>query len=216
MAQALLFDLDGLLIDSESLHFDCWRETLATIGVALDEECYLNHWTRAGLGIADFCRQREIEHDLESLRWHKSKLYQQRVRTHLKLMPGARECLERFKGRKRIALATAGYIDAVDPALQAVGLRDYFEVIVTRNDVRRFKPAPDVFLLAAERLNVEPNQCVVLEDAEKGVRAAHAAGMACIAIPNRHTSDNDFSLATVVLRSLNDVTLELIDRCSQR
>src|SRR3954449_8926757 len=156
MAQALLFDLDGLLIDSESLHFDCWRETLATIGVALDEKSYLDHWTRAGLGIADFCQLREITHDLESLRWHKSRLYQSRVVTHLRLMPGARECLDRFNGRAKLALATAGYIDAVDPALDALGLREYFPVIVTRNDVKRFKPAPDVFLQAADLVEVPP------------------------------------------------------------
>jgi beta-phosphoglucomutase-like phosphatase (HAD superfamily) len=84
-------------------------------------------------------------------------------------------------------------------------------VIVARNDVTRYKPAPDVFLLAAERLRVPPDQCVVLEDAEKGVRAAHAAGMKCIAIPNRHTRDNDFSLATIVAKSLHDVTVGMID-----
>jgi beta-phosphoglucomutase-like phosphatase (HAD superfamily) len=73
------------------------------------------------------------------------------------------------------------------------------------------KPAPDVFLLAAARLNVDPGECLVLEDAEKGVRAAHAAGMRCIAVPTEHTRDNDFSLADRVLPSLHEVTIELID-----
>jgi len=204
--EAVLFDLDGLLIDSEPLHFACWRETLKTIGHDLTEESYVNHWTRDGMGIADFCKLHMLPQDADRLRSHKARLYERRVRTELALMPGARQCLESLHGRKALALATAGYPEAVDPALARHGLRPFFKAIVTRSDVKRFKPAPDVFLRAAELLGVEPANCLVLEDAEKGVRAAHAAGMYCIAIPNLHTRDNDFSLATCVLASLFEVT----------
>jgi HAD superfamily hydrolase (TIGR01509 family) len=211
MIEAVLFDLDGLLIDSEPLHFACWKQTLATIGYALRPETYSNHWTRAGQGIADFCTELGLAQEADRLRAHKAKLYDELVRTDLRLMPGARQCLENLRGVKRMALATAGYPEAVDPALAAHDLRSFFEAIVTRADVKRFKPAPDVFLRAAELLNIKPENCVVLEDAEKGVRAAHAAGMRCIAIPTDQTRDNDFSLATVFLASLMEVTPGRLD-----
>jgi HAD superfamily hydrolase (TIGR01509 family) len=211
MIEAVLFDLDGLLIDSEPLHFACWRQTLATVGHTLDEESYLTHWTRAGKGIVDFCHEHGVPHDADRLRAHKAGLYEHRVRTDLRLMPGTMQCLESLRGVKRMALATAGYPEAVDPALAAHGLRPFFEFIVTRADVRRFKPAPDVFLRAAELLGVKPENCIVLEDAEKGIRAAHAAGMRSIAIPTPQTLDNDFSLATVVMESLVEVTAKRLD-----
>jgi len=211
MIDAILFDLDGLLIDSESLHFRAWRETFAAVGFDLAEAIYLDHWTRAGMGVSDFCRLHNLSHDADFLRSNKARLYRELVQTELSLMPGARECLDVFRGRKRLALATAGYLEAVDPALDKLEICHFFEVIVTRNDVRRYKPAPDVFLRAAELLGVLPANCLVLEDAEKGVIAARAAGMACIAIPTRHTRDNDFSCATRVLSSLDDVTLALLD-----
>jgi HAD superfamily hydrolase (TIGR01509 family) len=208
---AVIFDLDGLLIDSESLHCACWMETLSSVGVELDIATYADHWTRAGRGIEDFCHERGVPHDPLGLRARKSELYQQRCVTELQLMPGALECLERLAAaRMRLALATAGFPEAVTPALAVTGLRPYFETIVTRADVTRHKSAPDAFLLAAERLGVAARDCVVLEDAEKGVRAAHAAGMRCIAIPTDHTRDNDFSLATRVLPSLLHVTPAVI------
>lgn len=211
MNAAVLFDLDGLLIDSETLHCACWQESLSAIGYRLVEQEYLDHWTRDGLGIRDFCEKHKLSADPDALREHKAQLYQRRVLTDLALMPGARQCLDMLYGKKLLALATAGYPQAVNPALAKLELARYFKAIVTRNDVKRFKPAPDVFLRAAGLLGVEPAQCVVLEDAEKGVRAAHAAGMACIAIPTRHTQDNDFSLADLVLPSLDHVTLAVLD-----
>jgi beta-phosphoglucomutase len=213
--RAVLFDLDGLLIDSETLHFVCWREALSAIGVHLEEQQYLDHWTRDGLGIRDFCERRNLSINPDSLREHKAQLYERRVLTDLNLMPGARECLEMLHGQKLLALATAGYPQAVNPALAKLDLGKYFRAIVTRSDVKNFKPAPDVFLRAAELLEVPPSQCVVLEDAEKGIRAAHAAKMACIAIPTRHTQDNDFSLADLILPSLENLTMVVLESVNQ-
>ena len=162
--------------------------------------------------MSEFCADRGLSHDVPTLHRRKAELYAKLICTDLRLMPGARECLDalRTAGRRR-ALATAGFPNAVMPALDHLHLRHEFDVIVTRADVTRMKPAPDVFLLAAARLGVEPRECLVLEDAEKGVRAAHAAGMRCIAVPTEHTRDNDFSLADRVLPSLRDVTIGLID-----
>lgn len=126
-------------------------------------------------------------------------------------MEGALALLEQLHSRKKIALASSSYPDAVEGVLAGLGIAHYFQVIVTGLDVPRVKPAPDIFLSAAEQLDAKPSQCVVLEDAEKGVIAASLAGMRCIAVPNDHTRHHDFSKATRVCNSLDDVTLELLD-----
>ena len=125
-------------------------------------------------------------------------------------MPGAAACLARFRATHRAALVSAGWPQFVRPAVAAVGFASYFETVVTAGDVTRGKPAPDAYLLAAERLGLDPASCVCLDDAEKGIRAAHAAGMKSVAVPTPHTADNDFSLATAVVSSLDQITPQFL------
>ena len=211
MISTVIFDLDGLLTDTEPLHCASWRQTLAGIGVELSEAEFCDHWIRAGLEIKDFVRLRGLVHDPEALRTAKLALYTTMLETMLRPMPGAIALIEALHGRKRIALATSSFRATVDLILERLRLRRYFEAIAVHESVTRLKPHPDVFLHVAERLGVSPSECVVLEDAEKGVLAAHAAGMKVIAVPTPHTRGNDFSRATRVVSSLEHVTLELLD-----
>jgi HAD superfamily hydrolase (TIGR01509 family) len=126
-------------------------------------------------------------------------------------MDGAVELLRTLSGKKTLALASSSYRDAVDVVLEGLQLAHYFKVIVSGLDVTKVKPAPDIFLAAARQAGAAPNECVVLEDAEKGVVAAFHAGMRCIAVPNRYTRRHNFSKATRVCSSLREVTLELIE-----
>jgi beta-phosphoglucomutase-like phosphatase (HAD superfamily) len=126
-------------------------------------------------------------------------------------MEGALELLKALHGTKKIALASSSYRDAVDGVLSGLNIAHFFEVIVTGLDVPRVKPAPDIFLKAASQMGVKPSECLVLEDAEKGVLAAYHAGMRCIVVPNEHTRHHDFSKATRVCASLAEVTPELLD-----
>jgi beta-phosphoglucomutase len=215
MIRAILFDLDGLLIDSEPVHFKCWRQALAAVGVDLEWEVYLDHWFRAGLGINDFCKQRGLKHDPDVIREHKAKLYEKLLITDLELMPGARLCLESHWKQRPLALATGGYIEAVNPALDKHDLRKFFDAMVTRQDVKHVKPHPEVFLRTAELLKIPPAECVVLEDAEIGIRAAHAAGMYSVAIPTPTSRDADFSLADGIWPSLHQATPAAIDALAE-
>ncbi|UCF13964.1 MAG: HAD family phosphatase [Phycisphaerales bacterium] len=127
-------------------------------------------------------------------------------------MPGSRELLCSLQGRKAMALATSSYAKDAHAVLGVLGFEVFFSCIIAKSDVERMKPYPDIFLLAANEMNAAPAECVVIEDAEKGVLAAYAAGMKCIAVPNVHTADNDFSKATLVVYLLEQITCELIDR----
>jgi len=182
--RAVVFDMDGLLLDSEVAWEEAERELLALHGVELtDEE------RRASLG-------RSVD---EVIVWYTAKigwppgrapellaelmrLVRERY-AEIAPMPGARELIERLRGRVRLGMASNTDRSLVDHALAATGLAEVFDAVVTASDVDRPKPAPDLYLLACERLGVRPDEAVALEDSETGVAAAKAAGLVCIAVP---------------------------------
>jgi len=206
----VIFDLDGLLSDTERLHRFAYQGALAAHGVVLTDEAYDEHWIRLGRGIADFIRENNLSLDPDSLRKDKAQRYRNLVKTSAVPMPGAVELLGRLRGRVRIALATSSYPDDAHAVLSALGIRSFFELVATKGDVERLKPWPDIFLFTARRMGVEPSKCVVFEDSEKGVIAAADAGMKVIAVPNEHTRNHDFSRATKVCSSLSEVALTMI------
>ncbi len=215
MTAAVLFDLDGLLADTEPLHCLAYQEVLGRRGVILGEDQYVEHWVRNGRGIAEFLAKQGICADPEAIRVEKSALYRELIAKHAKPMPGALEILERLAPVAKLALASSSYPDAVAAVLAALDMSCYFDVVVTRTDVMRVKPEPDIFIVAARRLGVKPEKCVVIEDAEKGIVAAKRAGMRCLAVPNRFTRHHDFSAADMVVRSLDDINAEmLMNMCS--
>jgi HAD superfamily hydrolase (TIGR01509 family) len=209
MLSAVIFDLDGLLADTERLHCRAYQMALEEHDVQLADCDYAEHWIRFGKGIADWVTLQGLKVDPHALRLRKSKHYLDLLASALKPMEGALELLDFLSGRAKMALASSSYRDAVDGVLAGLGIADYFDVIVSGLDVAQVKPAPDIFLKAADDLGVAPSECLVLEDAEKGVVAAHRAGMRCIAIPNDYTRHHDFSKATKICSSLKEITPEL-------
>ena len=211
MIPALIFDLDGLLADTECLHCRAYQMALFEHGVELGDLDYAEHWVRFGKGIAEWLSLRSLALDPHTLRLRKAEHYLNLVASSLRPMEGALELLDSFHGRTKFALASSSYRDAIDGVLAGLGIAHYFEIIVSGLDVEQVKPAPDIFLKAARHLGVEPSNCLVLEDAEKGVMAAHCAGMRCIAVPNQYTRHHDFSKATRICASLKEITPEFLE-----
>ena len=210
MITTVIFDLDGLLADTERLHCRAYQMALREHDIELDEADYAEHWVRRGKGIDDWVARQGVNLDPLGVRARKAEHYQTLLRSSLRPMAGATALLTRLKGSMRIGLASSSYRDAVDGVIHGLGIAGYFETIVSGLDVARVKPAPDIFLKAAAQLRVAPSECAVLEDAEKGVLAADAAGMRCVAVPNGLTRYHDFSKATQVCASLHEVTVELL------
>lgn len=210
MITTVIFDLDGLLADTERLHYRAYQLALLEQDVELAEADYAEHWVRYGKGIHDWVSQHRLDLDPGALRARKAEHYQELLRSSLRPMDGAAALLNRLAGTMRMGLASSSYRDAVDGVIDGLGIAGYFETIVSGLDVAQVKPAPDIFLEAAKRLGVAPAQCAVLEDAEKGVLAAHAAGMRAVAVPNQYTGHHDFSKASMVCASLNEVTVSLL------
>ncbi len=211
MITTVIFDLDGLLADTEPLHCRAYQDALQSEGASLTKADYIEHWVRSGKGIADWVALHGLNVDPLALRVKKSARYLELLASSLRPMDGALELLKVLYGNKTLALASSSYQDAVDGVLEGLNIAHYFEAIVTGLDVPRVKPAPDIFLTAARRVGAVPSECVVIEDAEKGVLAAYQAGMSCIAVPNAHTRHHDFSKASRVCSSLNEITLQSIE-----
>lgn len=207
MIEAILFDLDGLMVDSEPHSLASWRAILARRGVQFDQA---NINSLLGQRLAETARLAirlfDLNDDPAALAQEKTDYQIAHLDGTVRPMPGLIALLDLIDQRglqKSIASSgTRAYVRAV---LAATHLSDRFSTIITGDDVINGKPAPDVFLAAAAALQVAPENCLVLEDAPAGVQAAKAANMTCFAVPNNFTRSLDLSLADRIIQSLLDV-----------
>lgn len=210
---AVIFDMDGLMIDSERVSIACWNEAALTLEIALPEGFFLH---MVGLGERD-CLQLLHKHvddgmRVDALLAHCHALYDARTHDGLPLRPGILELLELLKERGvPRAVATSTRQPRASRKLAASGLLDYFDAVVTSSDVQHPKPAPDIYLLAAQRLGIDPARCLALEDSPTGTRAALAAGMTVIQVPDLvHPDAGVRALGHRIVESLHDVRALLL------
>jgi len=206
MIKSLVFDMDGILVDTEPIMARVVALALADQGLHVTELEYYDNWTKKGKGIADFIKEKNISFDFDRYRSTRNKIYLESLKTNIPIFDGAKETIAELSKTYKLGLVSSSSRVFVHFILKSTDLEKYFFTIITAEDVEKEKPAPDCFLLAAERLAVEPEECVVIEDAEKGILAAKNAGMKAIAIPNKSTSDNDFSCANLILESIKSLT----------
>jgi len=209
---AIIFDLDGVLIDSEALQYKAYSQVLAGFGVTVSSAEYAAHWIAAGRGPEYAVATYGLPVNPADLRALKNPVYHAILRSEVTLMPAVIAALTRLHAHFPLAVATNSNQQDVAFVMEHFGLRRFFAATVTREDYAEAKPHPDAFLTAAARLGVTPRACLVVEDAYKGIVAAHRAGAIPVAIPNAFTRHNDFSLAAVVLHGLDELTIALVER----
>lgn len=207
----VIFDFDGVVLDSEELHYRAYSAVLAEFGVTIDRALYGSVWIGEGRGLSWVDDKCELPISSEEVLRRKVRVYRRLLAEEAKLMPGAAEALARISAAMPTALATNSRAPDVDLVLDRFALRKLFSAIVTRENYDKPKPAPDAFLAAARALALQPGQCLVVEDAAKGVRAAHAAGCHSVAVPHDFTCENDFTLAARVIGSLDELTAALVE-----
>ncbi len=203
----VIFDLDGVLINSEPLHLQAFQEVLATHGRTLTEEEYYAHFiVYSDLEVLE--QLLPAGEGLEAALADKARRYLALLETGVPIFLDGMTLLSRTDGW-RVGLATGSMRREVERVLRSLRIRDRFGAVVTRDDCRRGKPDPEPFLLAAEALDVLPHRCVVVEDTPGGVRAAKAAGMTCVAVthscPRERLAEADLvvdDLATVHLAAV--------------
>jgi HAD superfamily hydrolase (TIGR01509 family) len=214
-ATAVIFDFDGLIIDSETPLFDIWASVYSSHGAALS----LDQWqhalgTQGGFDpfahlstmLAGAVDRATLAGFVRDEHW--------RLCGEQPLLPGVRDRLDEARALSfGVAVASSSPSAWVHPWLERHDLMPLLDAVCTRDDVQRVKPAPDLFLLAAERMCVAPQSCIVFEDSPNGLRAAHAAGMKAVAVPNRLTRGLPLPEPHLVLASMADMTLgEIIGR----
>jgi len=180
--KAVIFDCDGVLVDSEPISCETTAELLRARGAPwTNEEVHRLFLGRSADDHRAACASIGVvlEDDFGAI---KDGLYVERARGRLRAMPGASELLARLHGATPIAVATSGTPQKVAFSLRETGLDRFFDVVVSASEVARGKPHPDLFLRAAERLGADPRACVVVEDSGPGVMAARAAGMKAIGL----------------------------------
>jgi HAD superfamily hydrolase (TIGR01509 family) len=140
-----------------------------------------------------------------------------RLREGAPLLPGAAEAVERIEGRWPLALASSADRPVIEAVLETAGLSGFFKVVIASDEVGRGKPAPDVYLAAAQRLGVDPRVVVGIEDSPNGMLAVKSAGMALVAIPNPNTDvgDDVLAMADVVLGSVRELTPDVIEQAAR-
>ena len=213
MIEAAVFDLDGLLIESEEV-WDAVRERyVREQGGRYDSEVQR---TMMGMSAPEWSR---YLHDVAGVPGEPDAINAEVVRRllaeyrgELPLLPGAVDAVRRIAARFPLALASSSNREIIDAVLELAGIADRFQATVSSEEAARGKPAPDVYLEAARRLGVESARCAAVEDSNAGIRSAKAAGMRVIAIPNRSYPPDPDTLAgaNVVLASLDELTPEVV------
>jgi len=181
--RAYLFDCDGTIADSMPLHYIAWKKALEEWNCVYEEELFYSWGGKPVTNIiADLNEMKGLNMPVDALAIRKEALYLEQL-PQLKAIPEVVEHIEAQHGRIPFAVVSGSRRESVVGSLTAVGLLDKFDTIVAAEDYKRGKPAPDGFLLAAERLGVAPEDCLVFEDTALGIDAATAAGMTSVLVP---------------------------------
>ncbi len=219
LIDAVIFDLDGVLLDSESAWLEAKRALVDEWGGTWKEEA-----SRAMLGMSApewsvYMRDElAVDRAPEDIDAEVVKRLLVGYQERLPLLRGALEAVERLAARWPLGLASSSNLEVIEVVMEAGGFARYFDHWVSSEEVSGGKPAPDVFLEAARRMQVDPASCAAIEDSHNGILAAHAAGMTVFALPNHEFPPGEEALAKAaqVLESLDDLTVEAISRTDSR
>jgi beta-phosphoglucomutase len=216
---AVVFDMDGVLVDTYRPHYRSWRQVAESKGLRLTEAEFAETFGRTSREvIAKFWTGDSLDAGaIAAIDDLKEAAFRQAIDADFPAMPGAVDLLVALREAGfKLAVGSSAPPANVDLVLEKMDARRMFGAIVTGADVSRGKPDPQVFLLAAERLGVSPFECVVVEDAPPGVAAAHAAGMMCIGLLSTGRTHDDLKAADAIVKSLDEISPAMLRRLYDR
>jgi HAD superfamily hydrolase (TIGR01509 family) len=203
--RALIFDMDGLMIDSERLYVAAEREMARAFGREVRDETLGRMMGRKPIeSLEIFVREAGLPITAAEAFETRNGIMRRKLRHDLRTMPGLERILARFRGRLKLAVATGAQGEFLRIVIEVLGLEAVFDVLQDSDDIATGKPDPAIFLSACRRLGLPPASCAVLEDSGNGVLAGRRGGCYVIAVPNEHTRSHDFSPADFVAASLDD------------
>jgi HAD superfamily hydrolase (TIGR01509 family) len=208
---AIQFDHDGVLVDTEHLYFRANQETLAGVGIDLDAAAYRELFLREGKGAWHLARERGLgPADIDALRAARDLRYFELVGAADVLIPGTGDIVQALARRYRLAIVSSSEPGPFARTHARTGLLSHFELVLLQGDYPRAKPEPDPYLHAVERMGLSGDRCLVIEDSERGLRAAKAAGLRCWVIPTALTAGQRFDAADAVLENLAAAAARLL------
>lgn len=214
MARAVIFDFDGVVVKSEPLHYRAFSETLRPLGITIKRSRWYKEFSGTGSRsiISRLFDEFGVHADVEEYMQRRKRLYAAYVKQgKLKPTKGLRRFLTKLKTQDiKTAIASSGHNSNIELVLSTIGLEDRFDVIVGSEDAKRSKPDPEIFLVAAKKLETRPEECVVIEDSIPGTEAACRAGMSlvCFDSPARNALNNS---CIRIINSYSEFPLELLD-----
>lgn len=211
MKKAILWDNDGVLVDTEHLYFQATREVLAPVGVDLTEDLYRELLLVQAKGAWHLAAEQGVsEEEISALKHARNARYADLLETEPILLPESYETLRALQGSFRMGIVTSSRRDHFDIIHRRTGMLDLVEFTVASGDYTRSKPDPEPYVVALERLGLPAADCVVVEDSLRGLTAARAAGIDCYVVPTALTRDSNFTGAVKILSRVSEIVAELI------
>ena len=209
LIQAVLWDLDGVIADTGIYHCRAWQEVFSQMGIEFTEKHFMKHFgQRNDTIIRDTVNESISQEALDAIADKKEVTYRRLVANNIETLPGAIELLSSLREHSiKSAIASSAPPENVKIITEGLGIEKYFDAIACGREVTEGKPSPQIFLLAAEKLEAEPAGCIVIEDAVAGVAGAKRAGMKCIAVANSHSRDK-LKEADLIVTSLKSVSVD--------
>lgn len=215
MIKSLIFDFDGVVVDSEPLHFRVFQQVLKDEGIELSEELYFSKYlafddkTFFTRSLSDFGKYTDSKQVFELIE-KKSAIFEPMIEEHVKVFPGVQDFLRKVSGEYPVAIGSGALRSEIELILKYTGLENYFDFIVSANEVENCKPDPEVYNRVLDELNkrgeftVSADECVVFEDSVHGMKAAKSAGMYCVAVSNSYDKDR-IDPADITIKSFIDI-----------
>ncbi len=216
MIKAIIYDLDDLMVNSDPLHTETWEIILKESGYKFSELSEKLRSKFIGMRVKDISKEiikeLKLNVDFDYFCKERIRIFLKLVKEKLEAMPGLIYSLNLFKeGGFKVAIASSGAKEYIKLVLERFDISHYFDAIVSGDDVKIGKPSPETYIIACKKLNLKPEECLVLEDATVGIESAKAAGCKCIAIKNPNTLPQDHSKSDLLLSSLEELTFDIVN-----
>jgi HAD superfamily hydrolase (TIGR01509 family) len=206
MIKALFWDNDGVLVDTEHLYLAATREVLARQGIELSDADYHELFLTRNRGILHFAElHRWSDAALDAIRRERNARYTGLLREQCCVLDGVEHVLAKLHGRYTMGIVTSALREHFDIVHATSGLLGYFQFVLASGDYSESKPHPAPYLKAVERAGVRPDECLVIEDSERGLASATAAGLKCVVVPSRLTAGRPFAAAHRVLGNIREL-----------
>jgi len=209
--KAVLFDVDGVIADSEKIGLDVFDKTIGKYDIYLTEE-----EKKKFMGVTDeicyreLSKSRNIKLDINKLLKEHFEIYEKELQG-VDILPYVEECVTTLKKRYKLAVVSGSTSKQVDIILKKAKIKKYFDIKITCENYKKSKPNPEPYLTAAKKLNVRSNECIVIEDAPTGIASGKAAGMFVIAVKVGNFMELDLSEADLIIEDLSEVDVNLIE-----